>query len=82
VALDVTDTGSGMDPVTVTHLFEPFFTTKGVGQGTGLGLASAQGIVSEAGGWIDVTTTPGAGSRFRVCWPVATGVPTGQHHGP
>jgi signal transduction histidine kinase len=60
-----------MDAATVARLFEPFFTTKGVGKGTGLGLASAQGIMSEAGGWIDVDSTPGAGSRFTVHWPVA-----------
>ncbi|MEI7744815.1 MAG: PAS domain-containing protein [Chloroflexota bacterium] len=64
--LAVTDNGRGMSPATVANIFEPFYTTKGVGEGTGLGLAMVDGIVSRAGGFIDVTSEPGIGSTFRV----------------
>ena len=69
VELSVSDTGTGMTPDVVDHLFEPFFTTKGAGKGTGLGLATVYGIVQQAGGFITVETTPGAGSTFRVYLP-------------
>ena len=62
----VEDRGTGIAPDLLPHVFEPFFTTKGVGEGTGLGLAVAHGIVAEHGGWIDVTSTPGHGSRFDI----------------
>ncbi len=69
VLLSVTDTGCGMPPEVLEHVFEPFFTTKGAGQGTGLGLATVYGIVTQCGGGITVETTEGIGSRFLVYLP-------------
>jgi signal transduction histidine kinase len=68
----VEDEGVGISPDHVPRLFEPFFTTKDVGEGTGLGLAVAYGIVSEHGGRIDVTSTLGRGSRFAIVLPGTT----------
>ncbi len=65
----ITDNGVGIAPDDLPHLFDPFFTTKEIGQGTGLGLSIAYGIVAEHGGWIDVESRPGQGSRFRVWLP-------------
>ncbi len=69
VRLSVADTGSGIAPEHMPHLFEPFFTTKDVGRGTGLGLAAVFGIVEQHGGWIEVRSEPGTGSRFDVYLP-------------
>lgn len=69
VSLTVRDTGTGMDDHVLAHLFEPFFTTKELGRGTGLGLATAYGIVRQSGGQIQVRSRVGEGSSFTVCLP-------------
>jgi PAS domain S-box-containing protein len=69
--LSIVDTGCGMDEATLARIFEPFFTTKQVGEGTGLGLSVAHGIIKEHGGRIDVASKPGEGTRFDILLPVA-----------
>ncbi|MCP3136988.1 ATP-binding protein [Pyxidicoccus xibeiensis] len=69
VAVDVTDSGSGIPPDVLARIFDPFFTTKPVGQGTGLGLSICHGLVRNMGGSITVRSEPGRGTTFTVTLP-------------
>jgi CheY-like chemotaxis protein len=71
IGLSVRDTGCGIPPEILPRIFEPFFTTKQAGHGTGLGLAMVLGIVQQHQGWIEVESTVGVGTCFRILLPAA-----------
>lgn len=72
LCLSVKDTGAGIRPEDLRKIFQPFFTTKAPGKGTGLGLASSRAIIRNHGGFMEVESTPGQGTTFRVYLPAAT----------
>jgi PAS domain S-box-containing protein len=82
IRLSVSDTGVGVTDEIREHLFEPFFTTKPMGMGTGLGLATVYGIVTQSGGHINVFSEPGKGSRFDLMFPAAREPATAAAHSP
>jgi hypothetical protein len=71
VAIDVVDTGHGIQPESLNRIFDPFYTTKAAQKGTGLGLSVTYGIVLEHGGVIEVESQPGEGTRFHLEFPAA-----------
>jgi PAS domain S-box-containing protein len=81
VMLEVADTGCGIAPETLVHVFEPFFTTKDVGQGTGLGLSMILGFTEQSGGFVDIESELGQGTRVRVYLPRAANEPAALDSG-
>ncbi len=82
VEISVADQGMGMSDATIQRIFEPFFTTKELGRGTGLGLSLVYGVVKTHGGFVDVDSTLGEGTVFRLFFPVSESVPSGESRTP
>jgi len=78
VCLSVSDTGSGISPDNLALIFEPFFTTKEFGKGTGLGLATVYGIIKQHQGWVEVDSTIGTGTVFRMYLPAVEAAPVAK----
>jgi signal transduction histidine kinase len=70
MCVSFTDTGCGIAPENLAHLFDPFFTTKEVGEGTGLGLSISHNIIDGHSGRIEVDSSPGVGTTFRIFLPL------------
>lgn len=75
VRISVSDTGVGMDPLTLSRAIEPFYTTKGVGKGTGLGLSMVHGLAAQLGGMLDIRSMPGEGTTAEIWLPVSDAAP-------
>jgi len=75
IVVEIADNGNGIPPDVLPRIFDPFFTTRPVGRGTGLGLSISHGIVADHGGRIEVDSTVGVGSRFRVLLPICRPTP-------
>jgi PAS domain S-box-containing protein len=75
VRLRISDSGRGMTPEVVERAFEPFFTTKASGEGTGLGLATVYGIVTQAGGSVSISSAPGLGTTVNLLLPISEAAP-------
>jgi signal transduction histidine kinase/integral membrane sensor domain MASE1 len=73
IRIIVRDTGTGMPPEILERVFEPFYTTREVGRGSGLGLSQVYGFVTQSGGHIEISSTPGIGTAVSLCLPVAAG---------
>jgi CheY-like chemotaxis protein len=69
IAIEISDTGAGMDADTLDRAFEPFFTTKGTGKGTGLGLSQVYGFATQSGGDVSIESVPGEGTTIRLIRP-------------
>nr|WP_295659086.1 PAS domain-containing protein [Polymorphobacter sp.] len=74
IRITVADTGTGMDEATRRRAIEPFFTTKAVGRGTGLGLSMVHGLAAQSGGWLELDSAPGQGTRAHLWLPAARSV--------
>ena len=78
IAMEISDTGEGMDPETMDRVFEPFFTTKNFGEGTGLGLSQVYGFASQSGGDVRVASEPGKGTTLTLVLPCVAGNGTAE----
>ncbi|MFN6537048.1 MAG: PAS domain S-box protein [Nostoc sp. EkiNYC01] len=76
IVVSVSDTGTGIPPEILERIFDPFFTTKEVGKGTGLGLSTVLGIVKNHGGFVEVASQVGKGTKFQIFLPIAEGTVT------